>query len=188
MHSKDGCMRNYDPAPESIWQKFNKIYGRLTRQESIDLQQIVKQLPPGSKIVELGVSAGRSSIIIASVLPTGSILYCVDDFSWSWDVLSTFMKNIEEFSVNDKIRFLIMDNVEAAKEFEDESVQMVFINAEHNCESAKQNILHWCPKMKSGGFLVCHICPGYSGVNEAIKGLQLNGALISSDLWCGQKV
>lgn len=182
-------MSNYDATSDRIWQELDKINGWFTREEAICMQWIVKQLPQGSKTVELGSFQGRSSIMIASALSTGSILYCIDNFSESFDILNAFMKNIKEFKVNDKIRFLMMDNIEAAKEFGDESIQMVFVNTTHSSESIKQDILEWCPKIRVGGFLVCHnyTSSDHPEIKEAIKALQLNGALLSGSLWCGQK-
>ncbi len=181
-------MSDCDTAPAFIGPEIEEINGPLTREEGLGLQWVVEQqLPPGAKIVELGSFQGRSSITIASALAANGILYCVDYFSWSWDVLRTFMNNIKKFRVANKIRMLIMGNDEAAREFADESLQMVFINANNNCESVKQDILQWGPKIKSGGLLVCHRCPRYPAVGKAIEALQMKGGLISGSLWCTQK-
>lgn len=182
-------MSNYDATSDCIWQELDKINGWFTREEAICMQWIMKQLPPESKIVELGSFQGRSSIMIASALSTDSILYCIDNFSESLGILSAFMNNIAEYKVNNKIRFLIMDTIEAAKEFEDKSIEIVFLNTNHSYESVKQDLLQWCPKIRMGGFLICNdfTSPDHPEVREAINALQLNGTLLCGSLWCGQK-
>ena len=121
-----------------------------------------------------------------------SIIYrqhSIDNFSESLDILSAFMNNIAEYKVNNKIRFLIMDTIEAAKEFEDKSIEIVFLNTNHSYESVKQDLLQWCPKIRMGGYLICHdfTSPDHPEVREAINALQLNGTLLCGSLWCGQK-
>lgn len=45
---------------------------------------------------------------------------------------------------------------EAAKQFEDESIDMVFIDALHTYSGVKQDIKDWSPKVKKGGIISGH--------------------------------
>lgn len=59
-----------------------------------------------------------------------------------------------------------MPSIEASKLFEDESLDFVFIDGAHDYESVKQDLEHWYPKIKTGGWLGgddLHL----SGVREA---------------------
>ena len=47
-------------------------------------------------------------------------------------------------------------SVEASKDFKDGSLDLVYIDAAHDYESVKQDILTWLPKIKKGGFIAGH--------------------------------
>lgn len=49
-----------------------------------------------------------------------------------------------------------MDTHEASRLVSDGSLDFVFIDAGHDSESVKQDILDWTPKVKQGGFIVGH--------------------------------
>ena len=49
-----------------------------------------------------------------------------------------------------------MESVEAAKLYEDESLDFVFIDAAHDYQNVKNDILAWYPKIKIGGKLGGH--------------------------------
>lgn len=49
-----------------------------------------------------------------------------------------------------------MDSVEAAKQFEDKSLDFVFIDADHSYEGCKRDIEAWRPKLKDTGLLCGH--------------------------------
>ncbi|MBE9225624.1 class I SAM-dependent methyltransferase [Phormidium sp. LEGE 05292] len=174
------------------------IEGWFSLAQALALQKIVKQLPTGSKVVELGSYKGRSSVAIASVLPADSILYCVDHFQGSeehkqsnFDVsnlLAAFTKNIEQFGVKDKIYTLSMTTTEAAAKFDPESLDLVFVDAAHDYDSVKADLLNWYPKIKPGGFLLCDDYEvGWPGVMRAVKTVGLEGTLITESLWMHQK-
>ncbi|MGA9380853.1 MAG: hypothetical protein WBV73_18980, partial [Phormidium sp.] len=65
-------MSRYDFTAILEW---DQIEGWFNLPQAVALQKIVKQLPTGAKVVELGSYKGRSSVAIAAVLPADSILY-----------------------------------------------------------------------------------------------------------------
>lgn len=173
------------------------IEGWFSLAQAVALQKIVKHLPSGSKVVELGSYKGRSSVAIASVLPANSILYCVDHFQGSEEhkksnldrnLLAAFTKNIEQFGVKDKISTLSMTTTEAAAKFDPESLDLVLVDAAHDYDSVKADLLNWYPKIKPGGFLLCDDYEvGWPGVIRAVKTVGLEGTLITESLWMHQK-
>lgn len=188
-------MNKYDFTGIAEW---NQIKGWFDISQAVAIQQFVKQLPPGSQLVELGSFQGRSSVAIASVLPADSMLYCVDHFAgseehkkWNLDIsnlLDAFTKNIERFGVKDKINTLVMSTVEAAAKFEPESVDLVLLDAAHDYDSVKADLLNWYPKLKPGGYLFCDDYePGWPGVMRAVKTVGLEGKVLAGSLWMHRK-
>lgn len=186
---------NYDFTPVAQWAQ---IPGSCSLEKALVIQQIVKQLSPGSRLVELGSFQGRSSVAIASVLPANSVLYCVDHFAgseehkkWNLDIsnlLDAFIKNIDRFGVKDKINTLVMSTVEAAAKFEPESVDLVLLDAAHDYDSVKTDLLNWYPKLKPGGYLFCDDYePGWPGVMRAVKAVGLEGKVLAGSLWVHRK-
>ena len=51
---------------------------------------------------------------------------------------------------------LRLDSVTAAGTYEDKSLSVVYIDAEHTCDAVVKDIQAWAPKIKSGGILCGH--------------------------------
>ena len=60
---------------------------------------------------------------------------------------------------------------EIAKEFDDNSLDFVFIDADHSYEGCKGDILAWMPKVKPGGWVMGHDYPMRDGVRRAVDEL-----------------
>jgi len=80
-----------------------------------------------------------------------------------------------------------MTSEEAAKEFEDQSLDMGFLDANHTYESAKQDIKLWTPKVKIGGLFVFHDYGGrYRGIMKAVnKAFGRGNLLLRGNRVCG---
>lgn len=65
-----------------------------------------------------------------------------------------FSRNLS--SVADFIRPVRMTSLEAARLYGDRSLDFVFIDASHDYENVKADILAWKPKIKPGGYLGGH--------------------------------
>ncbi len=73
------------------------------------------------------------------------------------------------------VRFLEMSSLEAVEQIEPGSLDLVFINADHNYESAKADIVAWQSRVKNGG-IICghdywkhpHPLPHLDGVKRAV--------------------
>ena len=65
----------------------------------------------------------------------------------------------------------MMTSVEAAKQYEDNSLFFVFIDGSHLYESVKEDIQAWLPKVKSGCFIGGHDIDQteeFNGVRKAV--------------------
>jgi predicted O-methyltransferase YrrM len=125
---------------------------------------LIENCPEGGTIVELGAWLGKSSsylvdyavdrnvIIIDSWKGSPNELTSTHQLATQVDIYEVFKKNMGERSYK-SIRGL---SSEVVNQFEDESLDVVFIDLTHTYESVKQDIELWLPKVKKGGLLAGH--------------------------------
>jgi predicted O-methyltransferase YrrM len=70
-------------------------------------------------------------------------------------------KLFEKFLENtERVKHIITpvrtDSVSASKNYQDNSLDFVFIDGDHSYEACKADILAWLPKMKNGSILAGH--------------------------------
>lgn len=130
-------------------------------------QTIVQRFPSGSHFVEVGCWKGKSAAFMAvEIENSGKKIQfdCIDiwdvspnngERSLSGDELfNCFKNNIEP--VSHIINVKRMDSSAAADDYADNSVDFVFIDADHSYEGVKRDILAWLPKVKQGGVFAGH--------------------------------
>ncbi len=139
---------------------------------------VVKRFPTNSHFVEVGVWKGMSASFMAvEIINSGKQIKfdCVDN----WEIIDpvipkesyegiweTFQTNIEP--VKHIINPVRMISWEAASNYKDESLDFVFIDASHDYESVKKDIIAWLPKVKKGGILAGHDYTSFVGVMRAV--------------------
>lgn len=143
-------------------------------------KRIVNTLQDDSHIVEVGSWKGRSASFMAVEIINSNkkIKFdCVDTWKGSiehvkYDVIieeklyDVFLSNIEP--VRNVITPIRMTSIEASKLYDDNSLDFVFIDASHEYEDVKEDILAWLPKVKVGGILAGHDYDTFEGVNRAV--------------------
>jgi predicted O-methyltransferase YrrM len=140
-------------------------------------QQIASLYPEGSHFVEIGVWKGRSAVFMAVEIENSKkhILFdCVDTWEGSDEHLDPkssfyepnlidnkdwlyqhFLENINP--VKHIINPIRKPSLEAAKQYKDNSLDFVFIDASHDYENVMKDIEAWYPKVKNGtGVLAGH--------------------------------
>lgn len=58
--------------------------------------------------------------------------------------------------IGDRAHLLVMTTCEAAAHVADGSLDFVFIDADHRYESVNEDIAHWAPKVRKGGWVGGH--------------------------------
>lgn len=126
-------------------------------------------------VVEIGSYTGISASIFNSVFDD---VYCVDAWTSGYDDTDIASRqNMEEVEAAfDKqiagttIQKLKGSSAEMAKHFEDGSVDLVYIDADHTYDGVVRDINIWMPKVKKGGYLAGHdYVEGWGGVLPAVN-------------------
>lgn len=128
---------------------------------------MIQRFPAGSHFVEIGVLEGQSLLYLIreNIKHSKDMkITAVDHFKdQSGGLLETFKTNLVSYS--GQFDLMIMDSAEAANYFD--SVDFVFIDAAHDYDSVKKDILAWLPKTK--GVIAGHdYIPTYPGVMGAV--------------------
>jgi len=143
--------------------------------------EIIDRLPNGSTIVEVGSWKGKSiAYFVVEAANRGKQIsaYAVDTWKGSEehkDYNEVKMDTLYELFLNntapikDMFQHIRKPSLEAANDFEDDSVDFVFIDAAHDYESVKSDISAWITKVKPCGIIAGHdyLCEGVKkAVNE----------------------
>lgn len=101
-------------------------------------------------IAEIGVFTGHLTREILSKCPTVTNYYGIDHvkFSKAWKTMTK--------KYSKKINFIHAKSIDAVQDFEDNQLDLVFIDGSHRYDDVKQDIEIWLPKVRPGGFLTGH--------------------------------
>ena len=124
---------------------------------------------------EIGVLNGEGATNILNVLNIKK-LYLID--IWEpyeergkiYDYTEEYEKVKEKFKDNKKVVIKKQASVDAAKDFKDNSLDFVYIDACHDYDRVKEDLNAWFKKVKKGGVLCGDDCTDWwVGVKKAIK-------------------
>lgn len=167
-----------------VWFNYPELYSFM-----------VKRFSSGSQFVEIGSWKGMSSAFMAvEIANSGKDIdfYCVDTWDGSVEhkqygmnttnLYDTFLDNMEP--VKKYYKGIRAKSLQAVKQFEDNSLDFVFIDASHEYQDVRDDILAWLPKVKQGGVLAGHDYdnPDFPGVKLAVD--DILGGKISTQETC----
>ena len=154
---------------------------------------------------EIGIAGGQH---IDHLLRTTKLekIYGVDPYAevtWNTGVDISEFGNLD--SVYNAVKDSLVDfdkrvelvrkpSIDAADDFEDESLDFVFIDAMHDYENCLMDIKSWEPKVKSGGFVMGHDWnhSGFPGVEQAVREFfsddVINGEPSPVHVWYVEKI
>jgi predicted O-methyltransferase YrrM len=156
-------------------------------------------------IVEVGVWHGKTTFALSAFTSNGEVgyekLYAIDTFQGSEEHQaelqgSSFEEDyrafLKEKNLN-KVEVIKDFSTNACHRFEDESVDLVFIDASHDYENVKADILAWMPKIKKGGMIMFHDYPeptdpngGFEDLTKAVNFYVRDSGLFTDFGWfCG---
>lgn len=143
--------------------------------------QIAAEVRDGATLVEVGSFLGRSACYLGDSLKANgkkATLLCVDTWPalYSEGLHSTiegtfdiFYANVRQAGLLDTIVPIRTRSTHAAG-FIRNDLDFVFIDAAHDYENCKADIVAWLPKVRSGGTIAGHDFDGtFPGVMQAVK-------------------
>jgi len=141
---------------EGLWEFTDTIPGSFTRLSGEKLFEFASQVPAGGKIAEIGVDQGRSaSLLLGAAEKTRATVYLID--SWESVLVDNWHK-VENLRTKFHADSLIMRwfSDEAAAEFEDGSLDLTHIDANHHAPNPDIDCTLWMPKLRTGGVACFH--------------------------------
>lgn len=126
---------------------------------------LVSKVPDNGIFVECGAWLGSSSSYLCDKAKDRIKVFIVDTWKGSDDELTTTHKlatttdiyQIFLENMGDRVFTPVKkSSVEAAKEFADQSCDVIFIDMGHSYEAVKQDLQSWYPKLKTGGYIAGH--------------------------------
>lgn len=129
---------------------------------------VINLFGDGSHFVEVGSWKGRSAAFMAVEIHNsgfnikfdcvdtwkGSIENQQDEFVMQDSLYEHFLENIQP--VRHLINPIRKPSLEAAKDYEDGSLDFVFVDASHEYEDVKDDLIAWYPKVRAGGIIAGH--------------------------------
>lgn len=124
-------------------------------------ERLANELPDQARIVEVGVLYGRSVLFLAErmeQLGKHPEMTAVDSWSWAQHPASydRFMAHRDEVPGGHAVWPLRLASLDAALQFEDHSLDLVFVDGDHSEEAVRADLEAWTPKVKPGGLISGH--------------------------------
>jgi hypothetical protein len=150
-------------------------------------RKLLRYLPSGGKIAEIGVARGKFSQQIRSVCKP-SLLVLVDpwieqDENQYFRDANNVAQSRQDQRYNDIVktfasqkpgrecRVLRAFSAEAAKTFEDGTFDWVFIDGNHSFEACLEDLRAWAPKIKDDGLICGHDFATHASARDAKFGV-----------------
>lgn len=151
--------------------------------------KVVQDATGITRIVEVGIWQGRSTIYLADLIRRSDkpiFFYAFDTFEGSAEhtqdikaiagqgktLEGIFRDNLAASGCKDYVKAIKQDSVNASKRFEDGTLDLVFLDGDHTYEAVKADINVWLPKIKPGGLIAGDdYQPSWPGVIKAVDEL-----------------
>ncbi|TFG19805.1 MAG: class I SAM-dependent methyltransferase [Promethearchaeota archaeon] len=145
------------------------------------LYNYARKLPKNSTIVEIGAYLGRSTCFIAEGIKNKKInFYSIDNFEYQFFIKNQykphykngyqyrneFYKNVYRY--RNKIKIIKGFSYNVVNDFQNEKIDMFWLDASHRYEACKRDIEDWLPLVNIDGYLIFHDYSENSG-NICVK-------------------
>lgn len=155
---------------------YKSIFGYFDFEE-VYLEQ-VKKAQDGYKFVEIGCLFGKSSCFLGVEIKNSGkriTLDCIDLWTGAKIreiapnvIFQIFNKNIAAAKIQDIVSAKRMPSEDASKLYENESIDFIFIDADHSYEGVLNDLNLWFPKLKKQRTIAGHDY-SWSGARQAVN-------------------
>jgi len=157
------------------------------------LVDLARQLSPGDIWVELGCFVGRSLLAVGLSLPDECGLISVD-CNWGSIVRQgltahELFREIGQSRQGQLSLHAVRDRSEQAYRFyPDQSIDVVFVDADHSYEATRESIEVWLPKIRPGGVICGHDynLESWPGVVRAVDDFGFEHVIGAGSIWAGR--
>jgi predicted O-methyltransferase YrrM len=126
-------------------------------------------------IAEVGVRDGRTTFYLLEQNPD-LVIYAIDKS------ISEFYNNEIKQRYGNRLIPIEALSTDGAKRILDDSLDLVFIDADHSYEWVKKDIAAYKPKLKKGGWLTGHDID-FPGVNRAVNEVIVKYDVGPNNVW-----
>lgn len=139
------------------------IRGWLSLDEARLLATLASRVPAECSIVEIGSFQGRSTCALAAGAKSGhnNVIHAIDTFSglqgiFPEDTLPTFHQNLESKGLNGLVTVHQDTSLQEAERWRRQDVGLLFIDADHNYESVRNDFKAWQRHVSPNGVITFH--------------------------------
>ena len=146
------------------------VKGWLALSEAWALHEAARRKGRGA-IVEVGSYHGRSTIALALGARAGGIdhVFAVDPESYEEGQYEAFKSNIARAGVQDNVRLIRALSHDARPEFEDRSVELLFLDAAHQYHHVMNDVKDWQTALRDGAIIAFNDAFWLEGVRRALQ-------------------
>jgi hypothetical protein len=150
-------------------------------QDRIALLEHCNQKYPNGYVVEIGVASGCFTKQILASYPSLQKLVIIDNWEFQKEGYEDgcnlpqatqderYRQILKDFGSEPKIEIVRDWSDKAVNRFFDESIDFLYLDANHSYDACKQDLEMWYPKIKSGGIFAGHDYCNGDGVGHGVK-------------------
>lgn len=155
--------------------------GWFSESETATYAKLASYIADGSSMAEIGVWKGRSLCSLENVIKGKNLkVVAVDNFAGSSsepaiqqmaekeDIKMIFEKNIINYGLCNHIQVIDKPSKEAADLVADNSLSLIFIDADHSYKGISEDLALWYSKLRQGGIIAGHDFAYSPGVRQAV--------------------
>src|SRR3954452_3204824 len=170
-----------DVAMQDLTLFMKGVEGWLTEAQAARLGAAARRLGPGARLGELGSFRGRSTIVLARAAPDDAEVVAIDPHLGSdrgpqeiaarpalgEDDLAAFRANLERAGVAGRVRHVRTLSSEALGALDGE-VDLLFVDGAHRYGPARDDLLRWGARVRTGDVMLVHDAFSSIGVTLAL--------------------
>jgi len=148
------------------------VKGWLALSEAWALHEAARRVgTSGGAIVEVGSYHGRSTIALALGARAGGAdqVFAVDPESYEEGQYEAFLGNIGRAGVQDNVRLIRALSHDARPEFEDQSIDLLFLDGAHQYHHVLNDVKDWQTALRDGAVIAFNDAFWLEGVRRALQ-------------------